>query len=257
VIGDAVPQVATQALALDQAIDHYLHHLTAVRGHSAATVRAYAADLQAFAEWLQQQSLSAGWSGVEALVLRRYRDAAVCELFYSSGLRLSELAGLDLSDLDLDAGEARVRGKGRRERIVPVGRRAVAALREWLQRRPMLLPAPSAGLRRGSTPVFVSRRGTRLSTRQIADRIARLGQRHGLDRRLHPHLFRHACATHLLESSGDLRAVQELLGHQSLSTTQIYTHLDFQHLAAVYDQAHPRARRGLDQTSDQRSDPQP
>ncbi|WP_018867632.1 MULTISPECIES: tyrosine recombinase XerC [unclassified Thioalkalivibrio] len=164
------------------------------------------------------------------------RDQAMLELLYSSGLRLSELTGLDLTDLDLDAGLVRVLGKGRRERSVPVGRKAREALRTWLRHRgDWAAPDERA--------VFVSRRGPRLGNRAVQRRVAEAGRRAGLDVRLHPHRLRHAFASHLLESSGDLRAIQELLGHANLETTQIYTHLDYQHLAQVYDAAHPRARR--------------
>lgn len=164
------------------------------------------------------------------------RDLAILELLYSSGLRLSELTGLDLAGLDLDSGQVRVLGKGGRERVVPVGRKARAALGHWLQQRPGLAVEGEAAL-------FVSRRGNRLSARSVQSRLQRWGTLQGADQRLHPHLLRHSFASHLLESSGDLRAVQELLGHADIATTQIYTHLDFQRLAAVYDQAHPRARR--------------
>ena len=164
--------------------------------------------------------------GYEAL-----RDHAILELFYSSGLRLAEVQGLSVGDLDLDAGLVSVLGKGSRRRIVPIGRKAREALARWLR------------IRHGSEEpaVFVTRTGRRLGARAIQDRVRRLAARHGID--LHPHMLRHSFASHLLESSGDLRAVQELLGHADLGTTQIYTHLDFQHLAAVYDQTHPRARR--------------
>jgi integrase/recombinase XerC len=164
------------------------------------------------------------------------RDRALLELFYSSGLRLAELAGLDLPDLDLDDGLVRVLGKGARERVVPVGAPARAALAAWLGAR-AALAAP------GEAAVFVSRAGRRLAPRSIEQRVAHWSARQGLGRRVHPHMLRHSFASHLLESSGDLRAVQELLGHANLATTQVYTHLDFQHLARVYDQAHPRARR--------------
>ena len=164
------------------------------------------------------------------------RDRAILELFYSSGLRLSELAGLDLVDLDLASGEARVTGKGAKTRIVPVGRYAREALRGWLVARRELAAA-------GELAVFVSQRGGRLGVRSIQQRLHHWALRQGLDRHVHPHMLRHSFASHLLESSGDLRAVQELLGHRNIATTQIYTHLDFQHLARVYDQAHPRARR--------------
>ncbi len=163
------------------------------------------------------------------------RDLALLELFYSGGLRLSELVGLDLDQLDLGSGQARVLGKGRRQRLVLIGRAARTALEHWLELRPQLAAAAEPAL-------FVSQRGQRLGPRQIQNRLARLAHSQ-LGRHLHPHMLRHSFASHLLESSGDLRAVQELLGHQQLSTTQIYTHLDFQHLAQVYDQAHPRARR--------------
>jgi integrase/recombinase XerC len=164
------------------------------------------------------------------------RDLAIMELFYSSGLRLSELTGLDLPDLDLRDRTVRVLGKGSRERILPVGRYAVEALTRWLSERPALaLPSQPA--------LFVSSRGQRLSARTVQGRIAAWAKRRGLPVHLHPHMFRHSFATHLLESSQDLRGVQELLGHASIATTQIYTHLDFQHLAKIYDATHPRARR--------------
>ena len=165
------------------------------------------------------------------------RDQAMLELFYSSGLRLSELAGLDIADLDLQQGEVRVTGKGNKTRVLPVGRMARRALQDWLSVRPASDQA--------AQPLFVSQRGSALTPRAIQLRL----RRHGVERigqHLHPHMLRHSFATHLLESSGDLRAVQELLGHADISTTQIYTHLDFQHLAQVYDQAHPRAKRKAD-----------
>jgi integrase/recombinase XerC len=164
------------------------------------------------------------------------RDQAIMELFYSSGLRLAELTGLDLEDLDLRDRTVRVLGKGSRTRILPVGRYAVTALTRWLPERSTLAsPAQQA--------VFVSARGHRLSPRTVQQRIAAWARRRGLPVHVHPHMFRHSFATHLLESSQDLRGVQELLGHASIATTQIYTHLDFQHLAKIYDAAHPRARR--------------
>lgn len=164
------------------------------------------------------------------------RDRAIMELFYSSGLRLAELVSLDIHDVDLAEGMVRVTGKGARTRMVPVGRMAVGALQAWLRHRGELA-------REDVMALFVSRRGQRLSRRSVQMRLAHWSQRQGLDSKVHPHLLRHAFASHLLESSGDLRAVQELLGHADISTTQIYTHLDFQHLAEVYDRAHPRARR--------------
>jgi integrase/recombinase XerC len=164
------------------------------------------------------------------------RDRALLELFYSCGLRLAELVNLDLVDLDLRAGEVRVTGKGAKQRLVPVGRRAVEALQRWL-------PARASWAVAGETALFVTERGHRLSARAVQARVKHWTLARGLGRHVHPHMLRHSFATHLLESSGDLRAVQELLGHANLSTTQVYTHLDFQHLARVYDAAHPRARR--------------
>jgi integrase/recombinase XerC len=164
------------------------------------------------------------------------RDRAIMELLYSSGLRLSELVGLDLDRLDLADRTVRVLGKGSKTRIVPVGGHAVKALDHWLSVRASALTT--------STPaVFIGSTGRRISTRTVQRRVALWARRRGIDVKVHPHLFRHSFATHLLESSQDLRGVQELLGHANISTTQIYTHLDFQHLARVYDRAHPRARR--------------
>ncbi len=164
------------------------------------------------------------------------RDRAMFELFYSSGLRLSELVGLDLHDLDLQAGEAQVTGKGNKTRIVPVGQQALAAIAAWLPLRLPLARADTAAL-------FIGQRGTRLTPRSVQLRLDRWALQAGLSQHVHPHMLRHAFATHVLQSSGDLRAVQEMLGHASISTTQVYTHLDWQHLARVYDQAHPRARK--------------
>ena len=164
------------------------------------------------------------------------RDRAMFELFYSSGLRLSELSGLDLNDLDLQSGEAQVTGKGRKTRIVPVGKAALDAIAAWLPHR---LPL----VRDNSSALFISQRGTRLTPRSVQLRLSRWAMQVGLGQHVHPHMLRHAFATHVLQSSGDLRAVQEMLGHASISTTQVYTHLDFQYLAKVYDQAHPRAKR--------------
>lgn len=164
------------------------------------------------------------------------RDQAMFELLYSSGLRVSELVGLDRTDLSAGADEVRVLGKGGKERVVPVGRRARAALERWFALR-----AEACG--DDEAAVFVSRRGGRLSARSVQQRLRRFARARGLDAPVHPHMLRHSFASHVLESSGDLRAVQELLGHSNISTTQIYTHLDFQHLARVYDAAHPRARK--------------
>ncbi|WP_455234965.1 tyrosine recombinase XerC [Thiogranum longum] len=164
------------------------------------------------------------------------RDLAMMELMYSSGLRLAELVDLDTRHIDLEQAEVRVLGKGRKERIVPVGRKARDALLEWFKVR-------ASRCADGESALFINRTGTRLSRRSVQQRFRLWAQKRGLDSRLHPHALRHSFATHVLESSGDLRAVQELLGHANLSTTQVYTHLDFQRLSQVYDQAHPRARK--------------
>jgi integrase/recombinase XerC len=164
------------------------------------------------------------------------RDKAIMELFYSSGLRLAELVGLDLPAVDLADRTVRVEGKGSKTRILPMGRHAIAALRQWLVVRSTLTKG-------GEIALFLGRGGRRLSVRSVQQRVDTWARRQGLGLHVHPHMFRHSFATHLLESSGDLRGVQELLGHADIGTTQIYTHLDFQHLASVYDAAHPRARR--------------
>ena len=158
------------------------------------------------------------------------------ELFYSSGLRLAELTSLNVGDLDLAEGMARVTGKGGKSRLIPVGGKAKEALERWLNVRAEL----AAG---GEAALFVGNRGRRLGERAVQLRLRRWTRHKDLQTPLHPHMLRHTFATHLLEASGDLRAVQELLGHADIATTQIYTHLDFQHLAEVYDRAHPRARK--------------
>jgi integrase/recombinase XerC len=163
------------------------------------------------------------------------RDRAMLELLYSSGLRLSELTGLNLGDVDVADGTVTVTGKGSKERIVPVGKFALQALGGWLKERPALADVDERA-------IFVSQRGKRISPRSVQARVEHWARRQGIDTRVYPHLFRHSFATHLLESSHDLRGVQELLGHANISTTQVYTHLDFQHLAQIYDQTHPRAR---------------
>jgi integrase/recombinase XerC len=172
--------------------------------------------------------------GDDALALR---DRALLELAYSSGLRVAELSGMNLSMLDLVSGEVRVWGKGSKERIVPVGAPARAALEAWIARR-ISLPI------RDAEALFLSRTGRRLAPRAIQQRLAAWAVKRGLNRHVHPHMLRHSFASHLLQSSGDLRAVQELLGHASIASTQVYAHLDFQHLAKVYDEAHPRAKKG-------------
>lgn len=174
--------------------------------------------------------------GVEDDFIAR-RDQAMLELFYSSGLRLSELVGLNLEQLDLPAGLVRVLGKGNKARELPVGSKAREALQAWLPLRSLANPSDSA--------VFIGQQGRRLGARAVQMRVRQAGVRE-LGQHLHPHMLRHSFASHMLESSQDLRSVQELLGHADIGTTQIYTHLDFQHLAKVYDQAHPRAKRKQD-----------
>lgn len=164
------------------------------------------------------------------------RDKAIVELLYSSGLRLAEIASLDIDALDFPSAIVRVTGKGNKQRLVPLGRIAIQAIQAWLAERAALSGADEKAL-------FISRRGKRLSHRSIQQRLHKLGLERGARQRLHPHLMRHSFASHVLESSGDLRAVQEMLGHSDISTTQVYTHLDFQHLAKTYDAAHPRARK--------------
>lgn len=163
------------------------------------------------------------------------RDRAIIELLYSSGLRLSELQGLNLNSINILVREVRVIGKGNKERVVPLGRYASHAIQQWLKVRLLFNPKDEA--------LFVSQLGNRMSHRAIQMRLETWGIRQGLNSHLNPHKLRHSFATHMLEASSDLRAVQELLGHSNLSTTQIYTHLNFQHLAEVYDSAHPRAKR--------------
>ena len=169
------------------------------------------------------------------------RDQAIFELFYSSGIRLSELVGLDMSSVtDLRQGEVRVLGKRNKTRIVPVGKTAQAAVEAWLAVRPRLLKTAD------EAALFLGQQGRRITPRTIQLRLNQHGRQQGLPQRVHPHQLRHSFATHMLQGSGDLRAVQEMLGHASIASTQVYTHLDFQHLAQVYDQAHPRAHRSKD-----------
>jgi integrase/recombinase XerC len=164
------------------------------------------------------------------------RDKAIYELFYSSGLRLAELVGLDPEQLDLISGEIRVTGKGSKTRIVPLGQFAITALKAWLVVRDQIA-------REGEAALFVGKRGSRISPRVVQLRMKQWGIKQGISSNVHPHLLRHSFATHVLQSSGDLRAVQEMLGHASISTTQVYTHLDFQYLSKIYDAAHPRAKK--------------
>lgn len=164
------------------------------------------------------------------------RDKAMMELFYSSGLRLAELVSLDLMDIDRQDAMLEATGKGNKTRRLPIGRLALDALAQWLKVRGTLADMDE-------TALFVSKRGTRISPRTVQQRLKQRAQEQGASQNIHPHLLRHSFASHMLESSSDLRAVQELLGHADISTTQIYTHLDFQHLAQVYDKAHPRAKK--------------
>lgn len=166
------------------------------------------------------------------------RDKAMWELFYSSGLRLSELTGLAVGDVDMRDATVRVTGKGNKTRVVPVGRFALDAIQAWLAPRAVLVDA-------GETALFVSQHKRRLGPRAVQLRLKHWAAKQGLDRSLHPHMLRHSFASHVLQSSGDLRAVQEMLGHANISTTQVYTQLDFQHLAKIYDAAHPRAHRKI------------
>lgn len=165
------------------------------------------------------------------------RDIAMWELLYSSGLRLSELVYLDLLDIDLNGASVHVvRGKGNKSRLLPMGSKAITAVKRWLGVRRTLVKSDELA-------IFIGKTGKRLTARSVQSRLERWRKRQGLQGRLHPHMLRHSFASHMLESSQDLRAVQELLGHSNISTTQVYTHLDFQHLASVYDQAHPRAKQ--------------
>ena len=165
------------------------------------------------------------------------RDVAIFELIYSSGLRLAELVGIDLDDIDLEQRQLRVTGKGNKTRYLPIGGKAVEAVQRWLKLRPDYCRDTN------QSALFLSQRGQRISARNVQQRLRQLILRQGIGQNLSPHMLRHSFATHMLESSSDLRAVQELLGHANIATTQVYTHLDFQHLAQVYDSAHPRAKR--------------
>lgn len=164
------------------------------------------------------------------------RDLAICELFYSSGLRLSELTALDIKHISLNANEIRIiDGKGGKDRIVPLGNKAKDALQNWLNLRAQWIPKTDA--------LFITQQGNRLTSRQISNRVKHIADKLGKGLKINPHMFRHSMATHILESSQDIRSVQELLGHADISTTQVYTHLDFGHLSKVFDSAHPRARK--------------
>lgn len=179
---------------------------------------------------------SAQFVSVEGDEFLNCRDRAILELLYSSGLRLAELAATNVQDPDLNEGMIEVTGKGNKTRILPVGSKAIEALRRWISLRNTIAPS-------GEPALFISQKGTRLGHRAIQLRLQQLSIQQGMDTPVHPHMLRHSFASHMLESSSDLRLVQEMLGHANISTTQIYTHLDFQHLASVYDKAHPRAQR--------------
>ncbi|MDZ4141572.1 MAG: tyrosine recombinase XerC [Methylotenera sp.] len=166
------------------------------------------------------------------------RDHAILELFYSSGLRLAELVNMDIDQLDFSEGTVTVTGKGNKTRIVPMGSHAMSAVQTWLQRRVQIKIAASS-----PNALFVTQQGRRITPRAVQYRVKEWSIKQGINTSMHPHLLRHSFATHVLQSSQDLRAVQEMLGHANISTTQIYTHLDFQHLATIYDKAHPRAKK--------------
>lgn len=170
--------------------------------------------------------------------LLEQRDHAIFELFYSSGLRLSELVNLDIDMLDFSDGTVTVTGKGNKTRIIPVGTHAIQAIQTWLAKRAEITIADS-----NPKAVFVTEQGRRITPRAIQYRMKEWAIKQGVNINMHPHLLRHSFATHVLQSSQDLRAVQEMLGHANISTTQVYTHLDFQHLASIYDKAHPRAKK--------------
>ena len=170
--------------------------------------------------------------------LLEQRDHAILELFYSSGLRLAELVNLDITMLDFSEGTVTVTGKGNKTRIVPMGSHAMDAIQTWIQRRALIKIADA-----NPNALFVTQQGRRITPRAIQYRVKEWSIKQGINTSMHPHLLRHSFATHVLQSSQDLRAVQEMLGHANISTTQVYTHLDFQHLATIYDKAHPRAKK--------------
>lgn len=166
------------------------------------------------------------------------RDRAICELFYSSGLRLSELVNVDIGQLDFSEGTITVTGKGNKTRIIPMGSHAISAIGHWLEKRSFINIAPLQ-----PNALFVTQQGNRITPRAVQYRLKTWAIKQGINTNVHPHMLRHSFASHVLQSSQDLRAVQEMLGHANISTTQIYTHLDFQHLASIYDKAHPRAKK--------------
>lgn len=213
---------------------HFLQVNRLVRVNPAAHVRAPKSERK-LPEVMHHQQLDQllAVESDDPLVIR---DHAILELLYASGLRLSELISLDLGDIDWHSSHVRVLGKGRKERFCPFGQHAAISLKKWLKCRELLVNDAEKA-------VFVSRRGERISASSVRVRINKLCQQKGIDQRVYPHLMRHSFASHMLEASQDLRAVQELLGHAHLKTTQIYTHLDFQQLAKTYDAAHPRAQK--------------
>jgi integrase/recombinase XerC len=227
------PRSVQRRLSALRGFFNYLIREGVIKSNPAAEIRAPKAGKR-LPKTLDVDQVASLLSRPASDVLAR-RDHAMLELLYSSGLRLAELAGLDVADLDLADRTVRVLGKGAKTRILPVGKQAIVALRAWL--------ADRAGIAKGGTALFIGQGGERLGARAIQKRIGRWATAAGLGVPLHPHLLRHSFATHLLESSRDLRGVQELLGHADISTTQVYTHLDFQHLARIYDESHPRARR--------------
>ena len=232
--GGLSPRSVQRRLSAVRTFLRYLQRERVITQNPAADVRAPKATRR-LPETLDvdQMSRLLDIKGDDPLALR---DRAIMELFYSSGLRLSELIALDLGVVDFADRTVRVTGKGNKSRILPVGRKAIGALEAWLKVRGDHANA-------GETALFTGRNGRRVGHRTIQARIARWARLQGLPVHVHPHLFRHSFASHLLESSQDLRGVQELLGHADIATTQVYTHLDFQHLARIYDQAHPRARK--------------
>jgi integrase/recombinase XerC len=227
------PRSVQRRLSALRGFFNYLIREGVIKSNPAAEIRAPKAGKR-LPKTLDVDQVASLLSRPASDVLAR-RDHAMLELLYSSGLRLAELTGLDVADLDLADRTVRVLGKGAKTRILPVGKQAIVALRAWL--------ADRAGIAKGGAALFIGQGGERLGPRAIQKRIGRWATAAGLGVPLHPHLLRHSFATHLLESSRDLRGVQELLGHADISTTQVYTHLDFQHLARIYDESHPRARR--------------
>ncbi len=226
------PRSIQRALSAVRSFYEYLLAHNQVSANPAASVRAPKAE-KTLPKALDADQAAALFVSKHADP-RALRDQAMLELLYGCGLRLSELVGLDVADVDLYAGIVRVLGKGGKQRQVPLGRHARAATRDWLERHPDPLPG---------APLFTGAGRQRISPRTVQLRVKKAARERLADDSLHPHMLRHSYATHLLESSGDLRAIQELLGHSDIATTQIYTHLDFQHLAKTYDRAHPRSGR--------------